>query len=132
MSLGAHVPYDTLAQKSNRQLLIDMLQFTYFVLLSSFEMQWAERSGAGEPPMLSSNTQRDVGTQGLLASLELLPLFSGVDPDLELFASGCVQDDGGDWQGGVSLEDTPIVPAAAAIAAAGALAGADSAAALIT
>lgn len=43
--------------------------------------------------------------QGLYSSLELLPLYSGVDPDVEIFASGCVQEDGGDWSGGVPLND---------------------------
>lgn len=43
--------------------------------------------------------------QGFFASLELLPLWSGVDPDVELFASGIVKDDEGDWgMGGQPLE----------------------------
>jgi hypothetical protein len=44
-----------------------------------------------------------VPAQGLHASLELLPMWSGVDPDVELFASGKVLDDDGEWSGGHSL-----------------------------
>jgi DNA (cytosine-5)-methyltransferase 1 len=43
--------------------------------------------------------------QGFFASLELLPLWAGVDPDVELYASGIVKDDEGDWgTGGQPLE----------------------------
>lgn len=43
-----------------------------------------------------------------MASLELLPMWSGVDPDMELFASGVVREDEGDWGvGGQSLEAPP-------------------------
>ena len=41
--------------------------------------------------------------QGLYASLELLPMWSGVEPDVQLFASGRVLDDDGEWAGGQSL-----------------------------
>ena len=41
--------------------------------------------------------------QGLYASLELLPMWSGVEPDAQLFASGRVLDDDGEWAGGQSL-----------------------------
>jgi DNA-cytosine methyltransferase len=41
---------------------------------------------------------------GLMASLELLPMWSGVDPDVELYASGVVVDDDGDFSGGQSLD----------------------------
>ena len=41
--------------------------------------------------------------QGLYASLELLPMWSGVEPDTQLFASGRVLDDDGEWAGGQSL-----------------------------
>jgi hypothetical protein len=41
--------------------------------------------------------------QGFHASLELLPMWSGVDPDVELFASGKVLDDDGEWGGGHPL-----------------------------
>ena len=44
-----------------------------------------------------------VGVQGLYASLELLPMWSGVEPDAQLFASGRVLDDDGEWAGGQSL-----------------------------
>lgn len=42
--------------------------------------------------------------QGFYASLELLPMYRGVDPDVDLFASGVVQDDAGEWEGGTALE----------------------------
>lgn len=35
-----------------------------------------------------------------MTSLELLPLFSGVDTDVEIFASGNVAEDEGDWAAG--------------------------------
>ena len=38
--------------------------------------------------------------QGFLASLELLPMWGGVDPDTSLYASGRVLDDAGDWASG--------------------------------
>lgn len=41
---------------------------------------------------------------GLMASLELLPMWSGVDPDVEFYASGVVVDDDGDFSGGQSLD----------------------------
>lgn len=43
--------------------------------------------------------------QGFNASLELLPMWSGVDSDVELFASGRVLDDDGEWSGGQTLGD---------------------------
>jgi DNA (cytosine-5)-methyltransferase 1 len=44
---------------------------------------------------------------GFMASLELLPMWAGVDPDVELYASGVVRDDEGDWGvGGVSVSAT--------------------------
>lgn len=43
--------------------------------------------------------------QGLYTSLELLPMWSGIEPDVQLFASGCMLDDDGEWAGGQSLED---------------------------
>ncbi len=51
--------------------------------------------------------------QGLYASLELLPTYRGVDPDVDLFASGLVQDDGGEWDGGTALAAAPAEAAAA-------------------
>lgn len=43
--------------------------------------------------------------QGMFGSLELLPMWSGVDPDVELYASGLVVDDEGDFSGGQALND---------------------------
>jgi len=43
------------------------------------------------------------GMQGLYASLELLPMWSGIESDVQLFASGRVLDDDGEWAGGQSL-----------------------------
>lgn len=43
---------------------------------------------------------------GLMASLELLPMMAGVDLDVELYASGVVVEDDGDFSGGQTLEDT--------------------------
>lgn len=45
--------------------------------------------------------------EGMFASLELLPMWSGVAPDVELYASGRVVDDDGDFSGGQSLEEEP-------------------------
>lgn len=45
--------------------------------------------------------------QGFLASLELLPMWSGVEPDVELYASGCMLEDDGEWLGGQSLSEFP-------------------------
>lgn len=42
-------------------------------------------------------------SEGFCASLELLPMWSGVDPDVDLYASGNVLDDDGEWAGGQSL-----------------------------
>lgn len=39
----------------------------------------------------------------MFSSLELLPMWSGVDPDVELYASGVVVDDDGDFSGGQAL-----------------------------
>ena len=41
--------------------------------------------------------------QGLYASLELLPMWSGIESDVQLFASGRVLNDDGEWAGGQSL-----------------------------
>jgi DNA (cytosine-5)-methyltransferase 1 len=40
---------------------------------------------------------------GLFASLELLPMARGIDPDIELYASGVVIEDDGDFSGGHQL-----------------------------
>ncbi|CAL5224063.1 g6688 [Coccomyxa viridis] len=41
--------------------------------------------------------------EGLYASLELLPMWSGIESDVQLFASGRVLHDDGEWAGGQSL-----------------------------
>ncbi len=56
-------------------------------------------------------------TQGFYAALELLPMYRGVDPDVELFASGLVQDDDGEWEGAASADAAPADVGAAGIAA---------------
>lgn len=42
-------------------------------------------------------------SEGFCSSLELLPMWSGVDPDVDLYASGNVLDDDGEWAGGQTL-----------------------------
>ena len=44
--------------------------------------------------------------EGLLATLELLPMSAGIDPDVELFASGVVVEDEGDFSGAQTLGTT--------------------------
>jgi hypothetical protein len=41
--------------------------------------------------------------QGFYASLELLPMWGGVDSDVELYASGRCLEDEGEWAGGQDL-----------------------------
>lgn len=41
--------------------------------------------------------------EGFCSSLELLPMWSGVDSDVDLYASGNVLDDDGEWAGGQTL-----------------------------
>lgn len=48
-------------------------------------------------------------SEGFCSSLELLPMWSGVDPDVDLYASGNVLDDGGEWAGGQAL-NTGLYP----------------------
>jgi hypothetical protein len=43
--------------------------------------------------------------QGFLTSLELLPMWSGVEPDVELYASGRMLEEDGEWSGGQTLTD---------------------------
>lgn len=43
-------------------------------------------------------------SEGMMSTLELLPMWGGAEPDVELFASGNVVDDDGEWAGGQSLE----------------------------
>ncbi len=45
------------------------------------------------------------GRQGMLTSLELLPMWAGVEPDVALFASGRALDEGGEWSGGHPLTE---------------------------
>ena len=47
-----------------------------------------------------------------MSSLELLPMWGGVDPDTQLYASGRVLDDAGDWAVGQSLTEAPGLPLA--------------------
>ncbi|KAK9785341.1 hypothetical protein WJX73_005011, partial [Symbiochloris irregularis] len=42
-------------------------------------------------------------SEGFCASLELLPMWSGLEPDVTLFASGRVLDDDGEWAGGQAV-----------------------------
>ena len=42
-------------------------------------------------------------SEGFCSSLELLPMWSGVDSDVDMYASGNVLDDDGEWAGGQSL-----------------------------
>ena len=53
-------------------------------------------------------------SEGFCSSLELLPMWSGVDPDVDLYASGNVLDDDGEWAGGQALstgKSTVLQPA---------------------
>lgn len=56
-----------------------------------------------------------MGLQGFMSSLELLPMWGGVDPDTQLYASGRVLDDAGDWATGQSLTEPPGRPCAPAL-----------------
>ena len=62
--------------------------------------------GVCETAWLSLTSKRLWHAQGMLTSLELLPMWSGVEPDVALFASGRVLDEGGDWSGGHPLSDS--------------------------
>ena len=42
-------------------------------------------------------------SEGFCTTLELLPMWSGVDCDVDLYASGNVLDDDGEWAGGQAL-----------------------------
>lgn len=48
--------------------------------------------------------------EGFMATLELLPLWRGADPDVELYASGVVAEDDGSWQGAHPLIAPPEAP----------------------
>lgn len=39
-----------------------------------------------------------------MSTLELLPMWSGTETDTDLFFSGTVKDDDGEWAGGQTLE----------------------------
>lgn len=41
-----------------------------------------------------------------MSTLELLPMWAGVEPDVELFFSGAISDDMGEWAGGQALQGT--------------------------
>ena len=66
---------------------------------------------------------------GMCTTLELIPMWAGVDPDVELFASGVVAEDSGDFAtGGVSAAEAEPTPGpAVAYAAAGTAAGSSGA-----
>ena len=49
-------------------------------------------------------------SEGFCSSLELLPMWSGVDPDVDLYASGSVLDDDGEWAGGQTLAAGQAIP----------------------
>jgi hypothetical protein len=51
-------------------------------------------------------SERCVVLQGMMSTLELLPMLGGGEPDVELFFSGVVADDDGEWAGGQALEST--------------------------
>lgn len=40
-----------------------------------------------------------------MATLELLPMWGGAEPNVQLFASGIVLEDGGEWAGGQKLKE---------------------------
>lgn len=49
--------------------------------------------------------------QGFMSALELVPMWTGVDHDVEIFGSGVVTEDDGDWgAGGISAD--AVVPEA--------------------
>ncbi|KAF6265105.1 hypothetical protein COO60DRAFT_1470199 [Scenedesmus sp. NREL 46B-D3] len=61
---------------------------------------WDEEMADVDPECLPKRLITDFSIyngEGFFASLELLPLWAGVDPDVELYASGIVKDDEGDW-----------------------------------
>lgn len=63
-----------------------------------------------------------------MTTLELLPMWAGVDPDVEVFMSGVVKDDDGDWGvGGQGLGNDEEAKPAAAQEAGGSGAGGSSA-----
>jgi DNA (cytosine-5)-methyltransferase 1 len=68
-------------------------------------------------------------SDGLMATLELLPMLAGVDTDVELYASGVVVDDDGDFSGAQTLvaDADGAGGSSSAAAAAGGSSGAGSA-----
>lgn len=42
-----------------------------------------------------------------MSTLELLPMWGGAEPDVDLFFSGTVNDDDGEWAGGESVDAAP-------------------------
>ena len=46
---------------------------------------------------------RLLSLQGLMSTLELLPMWGGAAPDVDLFFSGAVSEDDGEWAGGQTL-----------------------------
>lgn len=41
-----------------------------------------------------------------MSTLELLPMWRGTETDIDIFFSGNVREDDGEWSGGQSLEST--------------------------
>jgi hypothetical protein len=67
---------------------------------------WHDQRLSGSCPRLHP------GPQGFFATLEMLPMWSGMAPDVELYASGVVVEDSGDWEfagegGGVGVRVPP-------------------------
>eukprot|EP00798_Chlamydomonas_sp_ICE-L_P026223 gene26223-11957_t len=61
--------------------------------------------------------------EGFFSTLELVPMFSGVDHNIDIFASGVVAEDEGDWcTGGQALEEKPAGDAGSGSSAGGAAA----------
>jgi len=65
---------------------------------------------------LSNWIKRKLGwcLQGMMSTLELLPMWGGAEPDVELFFSGNVVGDDGEWAGGQSLGEVEDAGAHAA------------------
>ena len=51
----------------------------------------------------------------MMSTLELLPMWGGAEPDVELFFSGNVVADDGEWAGGQSLGETETADAGKSI-----------------
>ncbi|KAL6767831.1 MET1 [Auxenochlorella protothecoides x Auxenochlorella symbiontica] len=72
-----------------------------------------ELGGGADPETLPRRLLTDFSVynaEGWLASLELLPMWAGVDPSVELYASGVVLEDDGDFSGGQALQEESAAP----------------------